>query len=152
MIIGVEHTSFTVSNLERSLLFYTDHLGFTLLEHRPSITNKYFRDIVDFADGVIKGAYLAIPGTQHRLELFEYVNPRGAPLDLRNNNPGSAHLAVLVDNVVEMHTTLMAKGVQFRSSPIYLDEGPNTGGWAVYMLDPDGITIELFQAAAHSSK
>lgn len=151
MIIGVEHTSFTVSNLERSLHFYKDLLGFSLLEHRPSITNKYFRDIVDFSDGEIKGAYLAIPGTQHRLELFEYVNPRGVTLDLRNNNPGSAHLAVLVDNVVEMYADLLAKAIQFRSPPIYLDEGPNTGGWAVYMLDPDGITIELFQAPTHSS-
>ncbi len=151
MIIGVEHTSFTVSNLERSLHFYKDLLGFALLEHRPSITNKYFRDIVDFPDGEIKGAYLAIPGTQHRLELFEYVNPRGVALDLRNNNPGSAHLAVLVDNVVEMYAELLAKGIRFRSPPIYLDEGPNTGGWAVYMLDPDGITIELFQAPAQSS-
>lgn len=152
MIIGVEHTSFTVSNLERSMHFYKDLLGFSLLEYRPSITNKYFRDIVDFSDGEIKGAYLAIPGTQHRLELFEYVNPRGVTLDLRNNNPGSAHLAVLVDNVVEMYADLLAKGIQFRSPPIFLDEGPNTGGWAVYMLDPDGITIELFQAPTHSSK
>jgi len=28
-----------------------------------------------------------------------------------------------------------------------LDEGPNQGGFALYMLDPDGITIELFQRA-----
>jgi hypothetical protein len=37
--------------------------------------------------------------------------------------------------------------VHFRSAPVYMNEGPNEGGWAVYMLDPDGITIELFQPA-----
>jgi catechol 2,3-dioxygenase-like lactoylglutathione lyase family enzyme len=145
-IIGAEHTSFTVSNLERSLAFYHDLLGFEILHMRPKITNQYFRDIVGFPDGLIKDAFLAIPGTDHRLELFEYVNPRGTPLDVRNNNPGSAHIALLVDDLVPLYEALKAKGVQFRSPPIYLDEGPNIGGWGVYMLDPDGITIELFQA------
>lgn len=146
-ITGADHTSFTVSNLERSLAFYHDLLGFEILHLRPQITNKYFRDIVGFPDGIIKGAFLAIPGTEHRLELFEYVHPRGSALDVRNNNPGSTHIALNVDDLVPLYETLKAKGVQFRSPPIYLDEGPNTGGWAVYMLDPDGITIELFQPA-----
>jgi catechol 2,3-dioxygenase-like lactoylglutathione lyase family enzyme len=145
-IIGSDHTSFTVSNLEKSVAFYHGLLGFEILNHRPQITNRYFRDIVAFPDGVIKGAFLAIPGTTHCLELFEYVHPRGTPLDTRNNKPGSAHIALLVDDLRPMVEELKAKGVQFRSPPIYLDEGPNTGGWAVYMLDPDGITIELFQA------
>jgi lactoylglutathione lyase len=144
---GADHTSFTVSNLERSLDFYHGLLGFEILHSRPQITSKYFRDVVGFPDGVIKDAFLAIPGTQHRLELFEYVQPRGTPADVRTNNPGSAHLALYVDDLLPMYEELKAKGVQFRSPPVYLDEGPNIGGWDVYMLDPDGITIELFQAA-----
>ena len=146
-ITGADHTSYTVSNLETSLAFYRDLLGFEVLHIRPRITNRYFRDIVGFPDGVIKGAYLAIPGTNHRLELFEYVHPRGTRLDTRNNNPGSSHMALYVDDLVAMYGELKAKGVQFRSPPVYMDEGPNTGGWAVYMLDPDGISIELFQPA-----
>lgn len=146
-ITGADHTSFTVSNLERSLAFYQGIMGFELLHLRPQITNKYFRDIIGMPDGLIKGAFLAIPGTTHRLELFEYVHPRGTPLDVRNNNPGSAHMCWYVDDLPAMYEDLVAKGVSFRSAPIYLDEGPNTGGWAVYMLDPDGISIELFQTA-----
>ena len=146
-ITGADHTSYTVSNLERSLAFYRDLLGFEVLHIRPQITNRYFRDIVGYPDGVIKGAFLAIPGTDHRLELFEYVHPRGTPLDTRNNNPGSSHMAFYVDDLVALYEDLKTKGVQFRSPPVYMDEGPNAGGWAVYMLDPDGITIELFQPA-----
>jgi catechol 2,3-dioxygenase-like lactoylglutathione lyase family enzyme len=149
-ITGADHTSYTVSNLERSLEFYHDLLGFEVLHIRPQITSHYFREIVGYPEGVIKGAYLAIPGTSHKLELFEYVNPRGTPLDTRNNNPGSSHLAFYVDDLAALYEALKARGVQFRSAPVYMDEGPNEGGWAVYMLDPDGITIELFQPAQKS--
>ncbi len=40
---------------------------------------------------------------------------------------------------------LKARGVRFRSAPIEIDAGVNKGGVSLYMLDPDGITVELFQ-------
>jgi len=145
-ITGAEHTSFTVSNLDRSLEFYVDWLGLEMLYLRPEIKNRYFREIVGFPQGVIRGAFLRIPGTEHRLELFEYLEPRGTPADVRTNNPGSAHIAFYVEDVRAAYAELLAKGVRFRSAPVDLDEGPNVGGVSVYMLDPDGITLELFQA------
>jgi catechol 2,3-dioxygenase-like lactoylglutathione lyase family enzyme len=146
-ITGADHTSFTVADLDRSLAFYCDLLGFEVLNYRPRIVNQYFRDIIGMPDAVVKGAYLGIPGSVHKLELFEYVQPRGTPADVRTNNPGSAHLCYLVDDCRALYARLVDAGVQFRSPPIDLNEGPNAGGVALYMLDPDGITIELFQAA-----
>lgn len=144
-ITGADHTSFTVADLDRSLAFYRDLLGLEVLWIRPNITNKYWRDIVGFPDAVVRGAFLAIPGTSHRLELYEYMHPRGTPADVRTNNPGSVHLCLYVDDARAMHAALSARGVVFRSPPIDLDEGPNIGGVAMYMVDPDGVTIELFQ-------
>jgi catechol 2,3-dioxygenase-like lactoylglutathione lyase family enzyme len=146
-IIGADHTSFTVANLARSLAFYVDLLGFSVIHIRPEITQTYFRRVVGLPDAVVKGAYLAIPGTEHRLELFEYVQPRGTPAHVEVNNPGSAHIAYLVDDLPALYSHLKANGAHFRTPPIALDEGPNAGGLAVYLLDPDGITIELFQPA-----
>lgn len=146
-ITGADHTSFTVADLDRSLAFYAGVLGFEVLNLRSSITNRYFREIIAMPDGVIKGAYLAIPGTTHKLELFEYVQPRGTPADVRTNNPGSAHICLMVEDLRAAYDELVAQGVQFRSPPVELDEGPNVGGVGLYMLDPDGITIELFQPA-----
>ena len=40
---------------------------------------------------------------------------------------------------------LKARGVEFRSPPVEITAGANQGGWGVYLLDPDGITVELFQ-------
>ena len=94
---------------------------------------------------MVRGAFLAIPGSTHRLELYEYIQPRGTPADVRTNNPGSVHLCLYVDDAREVFATLSARGVKFRSPPIDLDAGPNVGGVSMYMVDPDGITIELFQ-------
>lgn len=145
-IVGVDHTSYTVSDLERSLAFYVGLLGFELMWQREN-SNQYLRDIVGFPDCVIKQAQLRIPATTHKLELFEYVTPKATPGSLRTNTPGNSHIAILVDNLQDAYEELKAKGVQFRSPPIVIDAGANKGGVGVYMLDPDGITVELFQAA-----
>jgi catechol 2,3-dioxygenase-like lactoylglutathione lyase family enzyme len=145
-IIGAHHTSFTVSDLERSLEFYVGLLECEVLWRRE-IGEKYFRDIVGFQDCRVRAAHLRIPGSPHILELFEYVTPQGTPGDLQTNNPGSAHIALLVDDLPAHYNKLSSKGVRFRSTPIMIDTGVNKGGSSVYMIDPDGITIELFQPA-----
>jgi lactoylglutathione lyase len=133
-VIGVHHTSYTISNLERSLEFYVGLLGCELLWQRE-ISDKYFCDIVGFPECTVRAAHLSIPGSEHVIELFEYVSPEGKPMDLQPNNPGSSHLAFVVE----------AKGVNFRTPPVTIDAGVNKGGYGVYILDPDGITMELFQ-------
>ncbi len=143
-VIGVYHTSFTVSNIERSLEFYQGFLGCEVLWRRE-IDEEYFRSIVGFPECRVRAAHLRIPGSAHILEIFEYVTPRGVPADVRTNNPGSAHLALLVDDLVAMYNELVSKGVRFRSAPVMIDTGANRGGRSAYVLDPDGITVELFQ-------
>ncbi len=145
-VTGADHTSFTVSDLDRSLEFYVEILGCEVVWRREDITSRYFRDIVGFPDSVVRGAYLRIPGSDHKLELFEYVNPRGIAADTRTNNPGSSHIAFFVEDLIAAYEELRARGGRFRSPPVYIDAGASQGGYAVYMLDPDGITVELFQA------
>ena len=146
-IIGAQHTSYTVSDTERSLKFYRDLLGFEVILNRPEVTLDYFRTIIGFPDAVVHNAVLRIPGTTHLLELNGYKHPRGVPQDLTPNNPGSGHICYYVDDLHAMYESLKAVGVEFISSPTSLDQGPNKGGWALYMKDPDGIVIELLQAA-----
>jgi catechol 2,3-dioxygenase-like lactoylglutathione lyase family enzyme len=147
-IIGADHTSYTVRDLERARAFYCDVLGFEILHARPRITNQYFRDIIGFPDGVVRDLYLKIPGTNHHLEFFEYLHPQGTQQDTTPNNPGSSHIAYLVDDLSALYEKLKTvEHIQFISEPVYLDEGPNIGGWALYMKDPNGIIIEMFQAA-----
>ena len=145
-IVGVHHTSYTVSDIERSKQFYCDLLGCEVIWERE-IVDKYFRDIVAFPDSVVKAVVLRIPGSDHVLELFEYVHPRGAKPDMSTNNPGNSHLAFFVDDLRAAYEELSVKGVKFKSEPVEIDYGENAGSWGIYLEDPDGITMELFQPA-----
>jgi catechol 2,3-dioxygenase-like lactoylglutathione lyase family enzyme len=144
-IIGTNHASFTVSDLSRTVAFYRDLLGFEVLRERPEIIHSYWRAEVGFPDAISRDAYLRIPGSDLCLELIEYQHPRGSPQNLTPNNPGSSHICYNVDDIQALFAKLKAAHVQFISEPTYLDAGPNKGGWALYMRDPDGIVVELFQ-------
>ena len=150
MVIRADHTSFTVSNVERSVAFYRDVLGFTLLSlaERPPA----FSELATGIPGAhLKTAHLEVPGG-HRLELIQYLNPPGAKLDPRTNNVGSAHLALIVEDLRALHRDLKAKGFRFKGEPIEIPAGPNKGNWMVYLLDPDDFTLELIQSGAGSGE
>ena len=143
MLTGIHHTSLTVSDLDRSIAVYTD-LGLeVVLRQTPGGT--YLQQITGFPDAHIKQAHLSLPGGGHRLELFEYVNPKGQPVRSRNCDPGNTHLAFLVDDIDGMYARLSAKGVELVSPPITIDDGVNVGAKGLYLRDPDGFTIELFE-------
>jgi len=51
----------------------------------------------------------------------------------------------LVDDLPALYARWRAHGARFVSAPVPITEGVNRGGYAVYVRDPDGITIELLQ-------
>lgn len=143
LVTAADHTSFTVSDVERSVAFYREVLGFKLLSlaERP----PWFSELATGIKGAhLKTAYLEIPGG-HRLELIQYLHPPGVKLDTRTNNVGSAHLALNVENLQRMYQELKGEGMTFKGEPIEIPVGPNKGNLMVYLLDPDDFTLELIQ-------
>jgi len=67
--------------------------------------------------------------------------------ELEPRKIGNAHLCFLVEDLDSIYARIQDKGVAFISGPVRVDTGANAGGAALYMKDPDGITIELFQPA-----
>ena len=64
-VLGTNHTSFTVSNLDRTVAFFRDCLGFELVSRAPRDPALVSRITgVENADGVL--AFLKAPG--HTLE------------------------------------------------------------------------------------
>jgi lactoylglutathione lyase len=152
MIVNYFHFSFTVSNLERSIAFYRDILGMKLV-HTMVHDQPYTSVQIAFRNALLKVALLTIEGipqsrSGHLLELIEYVTPRGVPTDTTTNRPGAAHLAFQVDDLRAEYERMKALGVRFKSEPVKITAGRNEGGWTIYFLDPDNITLEMVQPRA----
>jgi catechol 2,3-dioxygenase-like lactoylglutathione lyase family enzyme len=143
-VVGAHHTSFTVATLERSVAFFRDVLGLELLVMRE-VRDDYFGSIVGLPGCAVKAALLRVPGSGHHVELFQYLSPPGHAVEPRPCDPGSSHLALLVDDLPAFHRELQGQDVRFASEPILITAGPNRGGYGVYVRDPNGILIELFQ-------
>jgi lactoylglutathione lyase len=152
VIADVLHFSFTVSNIERSIDWYTRVLGLELV-HRQRQDNEYTRKLVGMPDAVLEVAQFVVPGvpparSTHMLELVEYVVPKGRAAEaLPTNDVGVAHLALMVTDIHERHLRMSGQGVAFRNPPVEITAGANRGGYACYFHDPDGITFELLQPA-----
>jgi catechol 2,3-dioxygenase-like lactoylglutathione lyase family enzyme len=145
---GIHHTGYTVSNLDRSLEFYQGLLGFELVG-RQDKEGGYLGEIVGYPDCKVRQAHLRIPGSEHVVELFEYVSPAGeANGPFLPPNVGTSHLCILTDDLPALYDRLVEAGVDtFVSPPVLVDTGFNTGGYGLYLRDPDGIPVELFQPA-----
>jgi len=143
-ILAADHTGITVSDLERSLEFWRDVLGFEL-SHRAHQKGELAEQITGVPGAEILIAVVKAPG--HKIELLEYR----APADRRQRNRlrpcdvGSVHVALTVNNLDAVLDTIAASSWKAAGQPQRLTGGPNAGKQVIYVRDPDGTTIELMQ-------
>ena len=149
-ILATDHTGFTVANLEQSLAFWRDILGFEL-SHRAHHTGDLASEVTGVPGAEISIAVLKAAG--HRIELLEYHAPadrkhvRHRPCDT-----GAVHVALTVDNLGAALGAIAASGWGALGKPQILKTGPNAGRRIVYVRDRDGITIELMEPPASNAK
>jgi glyoxylase I family protein len=143
-ILAADHTGITVSDLERSLAFWRDVIGFEL-SHRAHQKGELAEQITGVADAEILIAVLKAPG--HKIELLEYRAPsdRHQQNDRRPCDLGAAHIALTVDNLDDVLDRIAASGWTAAGQPQTLTVGPNAGKRVIYVRDPDGTTIEFMQ-------
>ena len=125
------HTMLRVGNLQRSIDFYTQVLGMTLLRQSENAEYKYSLAFLGFDGG----------------------NPGQAEIELTYNwgvdsyELGTAygHIALGVPDVAESVAKIKAAGGNVTREP-----GPVKGGKTViaFITDPDGYKIELIQRPA----
>ena len=152
MIKGIFHVSFTVTDIDASVKWYTEVLGLEYFRSQEQ-HNEYTGKLVGFADAHLKVAQLKVPGqplaegANHHIELVQYILPPGRhDLDLGTNHTGSGHWAFVVDDIHAEFARMQALGVKFKAEqPVAIQAGVNKGGFAVYFTDLDGITLELLQ-------
>ena len=143
-IEGVSHFGIQVADLDRSIAFYRDLLGLELIA-RWVRDQPYIQELVGYPGVVLHVAVFRFPNSESFLEVLEYRNVEKTPVDPSNANPGTAHLCVYVPDLTALHARLAANGVRFVSGIKSPTIGPNSGAKVIYMIDPDGIRVELLE-------
>jgi catechol 2,3-dioxygenase-like lactoylglutathione lyase family enzyme len=141
------HVGLTVSDLDRALAFWRDALGMETVMAQEK-QGGYLEAIVREPGAHVRMAHLAFEPDGPRVELFEYLAPEGGHVVGRPADVGFAHVAVLVDDIHAVLERLVAAGGRPLSEVIEVDTGANSGGLCLYLRDPDGHVLELFQAGA----
>lgn len=148
MFIGWHHTNVIVSDLERSLEFYTGVLGLKVAL-QTEIEDPEVERAVGIPGASIKAAFLEVPGTPTMIELFQYVTGAGKPIpeDQLPSDIGVQHICFQVEDIDKAYADLQAKGVEFATTPVTISKDhPDAGGIRFcYFYDPDGATLEILQ-------
>lgn len=131
---SIDHTAISVSNLDVSMRFYTEILGFTC------------ERIIDIPDGNGRIALLWKPG--FTIEMFQFVDHKSS----RDNDGmlisdlkriGVKHIALRVNDIWAAADFLKDRGVEFINEPV---KGAR-GYYRFFIKDPDGMPVELTEGS-----
>lgn len=147
MIKAVDHINIVVSDIQKSVKFYTEILGFEIIRS-AHLEGEWIDKIVGLKSVRAEVVYIRAPEGEPRLELLCYKNPKG--LRLKNNSIpntiGLRHIAFQVDNIDGIVKRLKKLGVFLFAEPVKVpvgtiehDAGEKT---LLYFTDPDGVILE----------
>jgi catechol 2,3-dioxygenase-like lactoylglutathione lyase family enzyme len=135
----------TVSDLDRSVDFYTHVLHFT-----KRTDEEFAGEDLEHVKGVF-GVRIRVARLQlgdEQIELTQYLAPQGrpVPIDSRSNDRWFQHIAIIVRDMDAAYAWLRQNKIQFASSgPQTLPAwNKNAGGIkAFYFRDPDNHVLEV---------
>ena len=143
MIRRLSHVGLCVADLERSLRFYCEGLGFRELS-ALDLAGEPAATLLELPGVALRARYLERDGAV--VELLHYLAPGargdGAPRPM--NALGLTHLSFQVSDLDAAVARLIALGGRALSHTRV--ENPRLGMRAIFVGDPDGTRIELVQA------
>ncbi|WP_019342215.1 lactoylglutathione lyase [Stutzerimonas stutzeri] len=119
------HTMLRVGDMERSIAFYTEVLGMTLLRRKDYPEGKFTLAFVGYGDE----AHNSVLELTHNWDVEQY--------DLGN---GYGHIALEVEDVYKACDDIRSRGGKITREP-----GPMKHGTSIlaFIEDPDGYKVEL---------
>jgi catechol 2,3-dioxygenase-like lactoylglutathione lyase family enzyme len=144
-VTGFFHVGLTVGDMDEALRFYRDALGLELesLGERPG---DAVAPVIGVEPERIIVAWLRVPGSDSRVEIFEYQGIERFSAAARPCDIGYGHFCLHVDDLDAVYQRLRDAGYHSRREPFTVTSGPHLGAKAVYATSPDGYNVELYQA------
>jgi catechol 2,3-dioxygenase-like lactoylglutathione lyase family enzyme len=147
LVNGVDAVGLTVSDLDRSIEFFSKILSFEKISEVEVAGESY-----EHLQGLF-GLRMRIARMRlgdESIELTEYLTSRGRPIptDSRSNDRWFQHIAIITSDMDRAYAWLRQNKVQHASTgPQTLPETikPAAGIKAFYFKDPDGHALEILQ-------
>lgn len=150
LVVGACHVSPVVEDLDRSVRFYRDVLGFEssapVGNTVPWSTDPALLRLYGVPRGRLRSVSLPIPGTKCGVEPVEFGQVDRTPVRRRLPDPGTVTLILLVRDIDAALKKVKAAGVPIVSTGgAVLDMSTTNRTRAIIVQDPDGQFIELAQ-------
>ena len=139
MIVGLHHVALVVTDLDEGIEFYSQHLGFELVD-------RFEWD----SDNVVIDSAIGLPGSSARgammktsnafVELWQYRVPASRDRRADPNDRGYSHICLQVRGIEEEQARLSAAGMTFVGPAVNFGSSS-----AIYGRDPFGNVVELYE-------
>jgi catechol 2,3-dioxygenase-like lactoylglutathione lyase family enzyme len=142
-IVALAHTAVCVPDVEAAVRWYHEVLGLTVLSPPYLMSGEDIeRDMGEMIPGVaLKGAIVGFDRSDHVLELIEYPNHPGRPLDRELTDHGLSHVGLVCDDLPATRSRLEAQGAHFLTTGQAQVAGLRTAWFA----DPQGVVFILIE-------
>jgi catechol-2,3-dioxygenase len=122
----IGHCALRVRDVERAKRFYTEVLGFQMMEQDPDHG----------------GVFMSLPSDGHTIDVSPVDDPEGAlPASEGHDRVGLIHIAFKVGSyqaLKEAYETLLAHGVEVQRLMDHVSQR------SIYFNDPDGNGLEIY--------
>jgi catechol 2,3-dioxygenase-like lactoylglutathione lyase family enzyme len=144
-VTGFFHAGVTVSDMEAALRFYRDGLGLEVISD-GSASGATAARIWAIDPGDVRVVFLRVPGSDAVVELFEFSGIERHSASARPMDHGAGHFCLFTDDAVALLSHMEGLGFRSRAGEVVeISRGPHAGAKAVYLIDPDGYHVELYQ-------
>ncbi|MBH0199672.1 MAG: VOC family protein [Nitrospira sp.] len=120
------HTRMRVSDLDKTIRFYTTVLGLEVIERKTSPRGSHL-------------AFLKVPNSDELIELTSF--PPSGPVKVQED---LVHLAFQVESLEDTMASLTAQGIRITDGPT----ASSSGSRFIFIDAPDGYEIELIERPA----
>jgi catechol 2,3-dioxygenase-like lactoylglutathione lyase family enzyme len=136
-----------VGNLESSVRFYRDAVGFELMGDPVALTSSTLLQHVQAraGDAAARVARFRIPGSEMTLQLIEFSNVAGHRFEQRLYDPGVTRFSIQVRDIDAAFASVVNERIVVDTTggaPVYTQR-PRNDIRAVMMRDPDGFVFEF---------
>ena len=141
MIKNIRHTGIVVNNVNRSLEFYCDLLGFEVKKDNIE-SGSYLDSFLGMKKVRVRTIKLALKDEVVIELLYFYSRHKRKGRALKLNSIGCTHMAMTVENLEVLYDNLVDAEVEFNSPPTMSGDVKVK---VAFCQDPDGTFLELVE-------